>query len=433
MTAALWADAPVGLCVIDAQMRCEAANRWTGWPGAGAGLGLMQAVPLIQVVPGLVPAIREVLASGRAIAGLKIAGPAARTWMCAIAPIRGGDGAVRAVNCAVSDVTECTRAEQAGQDLAREIDHRGQNVLSLVLGLVRLSAEAAPDDTARLIAAIEGRLVAMARVHNVLSRAKWMSGDLREIAQAELAAYDGQVDIAGPSLRLTALAAQKLALVLHELATNAAEHGALSSMTGRVGVTWMRDADGVALSWIERNGGRRPGAPGAAGFGTWLVDTTIADQLDGRITRAWEPDGLGCEIRLGRAVLAPDRGAGAPLAGRRVLLAMESSPPAAELAAALRDAGCAVVAVARDTEDAIAIAVAAGTVDAAVVDATSGGRSTQPLVAMLQRRAMAIVHVAPLAPVPGGMAGEIVLASTGGSGGLCDSVMSALHRLLAPA
>ncbi len=431
MNAVLWADAPVGLCVVDARLHCEVANRWAGWPDAVAlpGPGLLRAVP------ALAPVIRQVLAGGRPIAALEIEGPAARAWLCAVSPVSDGDGAVRAVSCAITDVTEWSRARQAGHAVSREIDHRGQNVLSLVLGLLRLAGAAAPDDTAHLIGTTERRVLAMARVHNVLSRDKWTSGDLREIALAEFAAHDGHIDVDGDPIGLTVLAGQKLALVLHELVTNAALHGALSTVTGRVSATWRRNADGVALTWIERGGPRRSGPPAAAGFGTWLIDTTVADQLDGTVARLWEPAGLRCEIRLGRTVLAgvADRIPGAPLVGRRVLVAMEGSPSASALADVLRAEGCAVLRVAHDTQDAIGIALAAGVIDAAVVDATAGGRSTQPLVALLKRRAMAIVHVGPLVPVPQAAATEIVVAPPGGPVGLCDTVVSALRRLLAPA
>src|ERR1700761_1873389 len=128
------------------------------------------------------------------------------------------------------DVTERKEAEQRQDLLAREVDHRARNALAVVQSIVRLTRANSIDD---YVAAVEGRIKALARAHALLSDARWHSADLGALVAEELAPYRaGEADKGqgtGPNVSLPPYMAQGLALALHELATNAAKHGALSS------------------------------------------------------------------------------------------------------------------------------------------------------------------------------------------------------------
>ena len=87
-------------------------------------------------------------------------------------------------------------------------------------------------------------------------------------------------------------AVTSLALLLHELVTNAAKYGALSTASGRIAVVWTVEAEVLSLSWTERDGPPAGGTAKDDGFGTWLIDGTVKGQLQGQITRRWDADGL---------------------------------------------------------------------------------------------------------------------------------------------
>jgi two-component sensor histidine kinase len=149
--------------------------------------------------------------------------------------------------------------------------------------------------------AFEGRIRSLANAHALLSRNRWQGLSLAEIVRHELAPYaaGGSTLIEGPEVSLAPEAGQVLMTVLHELATNAAKHGALSVPDGRVLVRW-DVADGPArlvLRWQERNGPSVT-APTRVGFGTRTIESAISHQLDGRVDLAFAADGVCCTIEL---------------------------------------------------------------------------------------------------------------------------------------
>src|SRR4051794_7320029 len=136
--------------------------------------------------------------------------------------------------------------------LLREVDHRAKNALAVALSLIRL----APRDVspAEFAATAEGRITAMARAHALLARGAWTGAELHALAEGELLTHAGQVRLEGPPARLAAEAVQPVAMLLHELATNAAKHGALSVPGGEVRIAWdFPLGDGtLRLIWTER-------------------------------------------------------------------------------------------------------------------------------------------------------------------------------------
>ena len=141
----------------------------------------------------------------------------------------------------------------------------------------------------------------MSNVHSLFVQARWIGAEVSVIAKQELAPYldeqDARVRMEGLETVLEPTAAQAVAVVLHELATNASKYGALSDAKGRVRLTWARSDDGqLTLRWTEL-AGPRVTVPERQGFGSRLIQQTIS-QLGGKIRFDWSSEGLVCEIAL---------------------------------------------------------------------------------------------------------------------------------------
>jgi two-component sensor histidine kinase len=196
--------------------------------------------------------------------------------------------------------------------LMREVDHRAKNALAVVHSLVQLTPESDPKT---FKAAIQGRIAALARTHALLADERWEGADLLALTRDELAPFaalpDCDVAIDGLSFRLRPADAQAMALVIHELATNAAKHGALARAGGRLAIAWRyAEGAGLAFTWRETNAGGGAANPSASGFGFTLLDQLIARQMGGAWTREWTGEGFACAITLpGRpAAQAADAG-----------------------------------------------------------------------------------------------------------------------------
>jgi PAS domain S-box-containing protein len=214
----------------------------------------------------------------------------------AAASVDGNDRVIR-VSGVTIDITERKRAEQRQNLLSREVDHRGKNALALVQSIVRLTRADSIRDYSK---AVEGRIAALARVHTILSLSSWESAELSGLVAEELAPFatkEARVTAVGPKVRLTPAIAQTLALALHELATNAAKYGALSSLHGRINLTWQLADDQLELEWQEA-GGPLVQVPSARGFGTRSVIASIESQLGGRALFDWRPAGLCCRLSM---------------------------------------------------------------------------------------------------------------------------------------
>ncbi|RKK05635.1 hypothetical protein EBE87_10775 [Pseudoroseomonas wenyumeiae] len=193
--------------------------------------------------------------------------------------------------------------------LAREVDHRAKNALAVVQAMLQLTPK---NDVTSYIRAVEGRVSALSRAQTLLSEDHWRSASLHALLKAELAPFvteaDGECDtraeLEGPPVLLPPNAAQPLAMVVHELATNAVKHGALSTPGGRVSISWhLTDqedapASALALRWKETGGPRVAGIPVERGFGSRVMATVVRGQLGGRLSQSWLPGGLVCEIEI---------------------------------------------------------------------------------------------------------------------------------------
>lgn len=187
------------------------------------------------------------------------------------------------------DIEAAKQAEETRDLLMREVDHRARNALAMVQSIVRLTDAT---DPVRFREEVTGRVDAMARAQGTLSRSNWEGGVLGDLVREELSTYapEQQFVLQGPNLSLAADQVQPLSMILHEMATNAVKHGALSTATGKVEVSWSRDALKAELTWREI-GGPAVGRPTRTGFGSRLIER-LTRQLGGAAELEWRPEGL---------------------------------------------------------------------------------------------------------------------------------------------
>ena len=218
-----------------------------------------------------------------------------------ISPVKNAEGKIIGASKIARDITERKRSEAQIAILAREAEHRAKNVLATVQATVHLTQSDTPEG---LKQAIEGRIQALANVHRLFVESRWEGADLHGLAQEELAAYspgrETRVQIDGPSVLLEPNAAQAIAVILHELATNAAKYGALSVPNGQVRTEWSHEQNGqLVLRWTEK-GGPPVEPPTRRGFGARVMENMVRGQFKGELKFDWNPEGLACEIVLPR-------------------------------------------------------------------------------------------------------------------------------------
>ena len=215
----------------------------------------------------------------------------------------------------IQDFTERHEAEDRRELLTQEVNHRARNALAIVQAILRLTRA---DSTAQFARLVEGRVAALARAQALLAAERWTGAPLHALLGDEIAPFGGSAEagstgggrfrLDGPRLRVRAEAVQPLGMVFHELATNAAKHGALSVPQGRVSVSWQVDAAAGALRirWAETSG-PPPGLPKHRGVGSRVIEATVAGQLAGSLERRWPAEGLVCDISLplARTVAGP--------------------------------------------------------------------------------------------------------------------------------
>lgn len=217
-----------------------------------------------------------------------------------VSPVRNTNGKVVGASRIARDITERKRSEAQIAALAREAEHRTKNLLANVRAMVQLSQANTPAD---LKQAIEGRFEALANVQSLFAQSRWRGAELGHLIRQELLPYsrdeEKRTQIDGPTVMLKPDLAQTIAVVLHELATNAAKYGALSAARGRVRVEWRRAEDGrrLVLRWTE-TGGPLVTPPTRKGFGTDVIETMIRSNDGGEIQMNWRAEGLACEIVL---------------------------------------------------------------------------------------------------------------------------------------
>jgi PAS domain S-box-containing protein len=194
------------------------------------------------------------------------------------------------------DITEERAAIDRQRRLAREVDHRAANALALVQGIVRLTCA---EDPQRYAEAVQGRVDALATAHALLSEMSWRAVTLQRLVDAEIARskHAGKAKIAGSNVELPADLVQPVALLLHELISNAVKHGSLSAAEGKLLVEWAVVNSEIVLGWKERGGPSPPAKP-SPGFGLPMVEAITSRQLGGKVELDWSAQGLSAELRL---------------------------------------------------------------------------------------------------------------------------------------
>ena len=224
-----------------------------------------------------------------------------------------------AVLATVIDTSERRRLQDRQQFLIRELKHRTSNLLAVIQSIaIRTFADGEPIASARQ--AFIARLTALAGAHGMLADAAWEGAPLSEVLKRELASFSDHVTISGCELVINPPAAQQFALIIHELATNAAKHGAWSAPGGQVSVEGRIERNGSDASFLflwKETGGPGVSAPWRKGFGsTILIDA--AGQFGQNVTVNYEPEGLSYELLVSlsaiqagaQAATAPDARAG---------------------------------------------------------------------------------------------------------------------------
>ncbi|MEL7279161.1 MAG: chemotaxis protein CheB [Pseudomonadota bacterium] len=224
-------------------------------------------------------------------------GPVERWFSQFLQPWFTSDNEVGGVMSFAFDITDRHDATERQELLLQELQHRVKNTMATVLAIMKFSAKNA-DDLSVFTKTLENRLQAIARTHDLLTQSNWDGAALSDIIRQELEPYTGEdaerLTILGDDVDLSAKQMLSLALAIHELATNAAKYGALSSSRGTLTIKTTHLPNGrVALEWREAGGPpvKKP-EKGSGGFGSFLLDRVLGSDLEGEALTRYDADGL---------------------------------------------------------------------------------------------------------------------------------------------
>jgi PAS domain S-box-containing protein len=366
----------------------------------------------------VLPHIKKVLAGERAEYDCEVhyQGVGRRFLHGVYMPEKDEQGHVIGWIASIADITERKRAESQRDLLVAELSHRVKNTLATVISIAHLSfSKARSADEARR--SFDERIRALAQTHARLAEANWSGVSLEAIIRDETAPYQDGVSnvlIGGPNITLSPKTAVSLGMAIHELATNAAKHGALSTKVGSLEITWQFAAseNEVQISWIE-SGGPSVSEPQHSGFGRMLLERALASDLNGKVKLDFAKEGLNCLIAfpLDRQSAAtvedavPDRHAVASASAdrtlspsgkssneTRILIVEDESLLAMELKEFLQAAGYKIVGpfsdLARATE-----AAHREPIDLAVLDSNLNGEMVYPLADELSAQGVPFIFV----------------------------------------
>ncbi|NMJ40103.1 PAS domain-containing protein [Roseomonas sp. JC162] len=326
---AVYDTVPVGLALVDASLRFVNVNaRFAAISGlppeTHVGRAPHEVMPEGLAGP-LEAAQKDVLATGRPVLDVTCTGQAPgavqnlRHWLASCHPVKDAQGAVTGVSAVLQDVTDRVRAERSRELLVTELNHRVKNTLATVQSIAAQSVRRGSSNSGAFGREFVGRLQALTRSHDLLAAHGWDRVDFARVVSAGLAPWTEagrQIRVRGSGrIQVDPGQAQALILALHELATNAVKHGALSRPGGEVDVTWSRDENGVAhFEWHETGG--PPVIPPSAdrrGFGMRLLERGLMHDL-----------GPGADV----ALTFPEDGLRVVMRFRTGLPALEKATPA---------------------------------------------------------------------------------------------------------
>ncbi|WP_374300053.1 response regulator [Paracoccus sp. (in: a-proteobacteria)] len=303
----------------------------------------------------------------------------------------------RTLSLQILDITDRKRAEEIRSLLIGELNHRIKNTLANVQAIARQGLRRS-SRLADFEQSFSGRLQALSRAHSILSDSTWSSAPLDQLIddQIRVGTLDGdRLERRGPAVELAPDTMLRMALALHELATNAAKYGALSVPQGKVHLDWTAEDRGVCLTWRE-SGGPLVAAPEGGGFGLDLIAAVAGGEADA-VAVDWHPTGVVWTIRLSEGVEAmgssgtvvdvtTETMAGPPalLDGRAILVVEDEPLVALDMQAELEDAGAGSVRVAR-TVDAALAALSEQRFDLALLDGNLKGQQVDTVADRLRR------------------------------------------------
>ncbi|MCJ2084229.1 PAS domain S-box protein [Methylobacterium sp. J-090] len=249
--------------------------------------------------------LARVIQGGEARAELQVRYPqrdGTETWIDIVAvPVLGPDGSVTGAVAAVSDIDARKRAEEQRDLLNGELSHRMKNLLAMVQAIAANTLRGATDiEVAKEVLA--DRLITLGKAHDLLLGGAAEHAAMEAVIRGAVGLQDdgsGRVHYGGPAVEIGGKASLALALMIHELATNAAKYGALSTPRGRVDIAWTLsggdDARTLAISWHE-SGGVPVIAPSRKGFGTRLIERGLVGAVDGKVVLSYPADGVRCVV-----------------------------------------------------------------------------------------------------------------------------------------
>jgi PAS domain S-box-containing protein len=327
----------------------------------------------------------------------------------AVSPIRDSSGRVTGASKVARDVTERKEAEKLQRLLVDELNHRVKNTLATVQAIASHSLRRARNSE-DFVSSFTGRVQALARAHHLLTERTWRGADVADLVREQVVlgvVESNRVAFSGPALLLDPQSALHLALVLHELATNARKYGALSVPQGQLSVSWSMLANKrrmLVLQWSER-GGPAVAAPSSVGFGTSLIQQAL-DAHGGSASIQYAAEGVTCEIKLPLAEPVPLGTAASEAAavraqsiavlqptdkpslrGKRILVVEDEALLSMDLEASLAAAGCHVVGPAATVETARKL-ITHEQCDAALLDVNLSGHPVDELAAALTKHAV---------------------------------------------
>ena len=323
-----------------------------------------------------------------------------------VSPLRDKRGNIVGASKVARDITQRKNADQLQRLLFEELNHRVKNTLATVQAIASQSLVHAKSPK-KFVSGFSGRIHALARAHTLLTQSAWQGAEISGLIRDQVtlgAQEDPRISYSGPSFFLDPQTAVKLALVLHELGTNARKHGALAVPEGKLSASWDLSLNGARefrLDWVE-TGGPKAAPPSEHGFGTTLIEQTV-HSCGGQITVDYAEEGLRCHITLPYVEpIQIDTSPGmfatgglmanisaSPLTSssgeKRILVIEDEVLLSMDIETSLTDAGYHVVGPA-GTIDAAKKLISNENCDAALVDANLGGQSVDELAFSLARQ-----------------------------------------------
>lgn len=326
-----------------------------------------------------------------------------------VSPLRDEDGNIVGASKVARDITERKRAEKLQRLLIDELNHRVKNTLAAIQAIAGQSLRRAksPGD---FVASFGGRIQALALAHDALTKSKLQGAVIKELVQEQVTlggTDDPRIALSGPFLLLDPQSALHLALVLHELATNARKYGALSVPDGRLAIEWEIHRNGgyrLQMDWKE-TGGPPVRVPKERGFGSTLIEKTLQSH-GGQVTVRYDAEGLSSQIDLpiaepdshgfgtyfaiqadqaGLKLIEPIRSE-SKLKDKRIIIIEDEPVVAMDLEASLESAGCKIIGSVGTLERAKAL-IAGVECDGALIDVNLGGQPVDELaLALTQKR-----------------------------------------------